>query len=63
MLGWIVRLLFVVAGFIASFFVTRDALNFSIVQMTIAVLLFTTLVGIVTFWPAIRDWTRHIFKK
>lgn len=63
MLGWAIRLLFVVAGFIASFFVARDALNFSIVQVMIVVLLFTTLVGILTFWPAIRDWTRHIFKK
>lgn len=63
MLGWAIRLLFVVAGFIASFFVARDALNFSMVQVMIVVLLFTTLVGILTFWPAIRDWTRHIFKK
>lgn len=63
MLGWAIRLLFVVAGFIASFFVARDALNFGVVQVMIAVLLFTTLVGIITFWPVIRDWTRHIFKK
>lgn len=51
MLGWIVRVLLVLAGLIASIFVTRDALNFDIVQMIVAVLLFTTIIAIAAFWP------------
>ncbi len=63
MLGWLIRLFFVVAGFIASLFVARDALNFSIVQMVIAVMLFTTCVGLITFWPQIKAWFSGRFKQ
>lgn len=56
MLNWLVRFLFVVAGFIASIFVTRDALNFGIVQMVVVVILFTTIFVIVAFWPELKKW-------
>ena len=54
MLSWLLRLLFVIAGFIASIFVARDALNFDIIQMVIAVVLMTLIVIIFAFWPEIK---------
>lgn len=63
MLGWIVRILFVLAGSIASWFVARDALNFPIIQMIIAVFLFTLAVAIVAFWPMLKDWVKYQKKK
>lgn len=59
MIEWIVRILFVLAGFIASLFVTRDALNFPVVQMIIAIILFTLLVAIIAFWPVIKNWFKR----
>lgn len=63
MLEWFVRMLFVVAGFITSFFVARDALNFGVIQMTIAILLFTILVFIIAFWPSLKKEFMKLFKK
>lgn len=52
---WIVRGLLVAAGIIASWFVARDALNFSVVQGVIAVMIFGVVVLAVALWPA--EWT------
>lgn len=38
MLGWSMRMLLVVAGSIASWFVARDALNFNIIQQMVVAL-------------------------
>jgi hypothetical protein len=46
MLGWIVRILFVVAAPITTLFVARDALNFSLIQTFVTVLLITAVVGL-----------------
>lgn len=63
MLGWLVRILLVVAGFIASWFVARDALNFDIVQMVVAIFLFTIIVAIAAFWDVLVNWLRRTDKK
>ncbi len=42
---WIIRILFAIAAFMTAFFVERDALNFGVMQMLIAVMLITLLVG------------------
>ncbi|MCC5015396.1 MULTISPECIES: hypothetical protein [unclassified Legionella] len=63
MLGWLVRILLVVAGFIASWFVARDALNFDIVQMVVAIFLFTIIVAIAAFWDLLAKWFRHTDKR
>lgn len=62
MIGWLSRILLVVSGFIASLFVARDALNFGLVQMTIAVLLFTLFVAFLAFWPMLKEWIKIIMK-
>jgi len=63
MLGWIIRILLVIAGFITSLFVSRDALNFDVIQMVVGVLLFTFLVIIIAFWPVLKAWFKRIVKK
>lgn len=62
-MGWVVRILMVVAGFITSFFISRDELKFDIIQMVVAVLLFTFLVAIIAFWPMLKVWFKRIAKK
>jgi len=63
MLGWFARVLLILAGFITSWFVARDALNFGIIQMLMAVFLFTLIVAIIAFWPTLKTWFIHIKKK
>lgn len=60
MLGLIVRLLMVIAGSITSWFVSADALNFDVIQMVIAVLVFTIIIFVIAFWSNIVGWYRRI---
>lgn len=56
MVGFIARILLVIAGFFTSFFVAEDALSFPIIQMVITVLLFTLMVATLAFLPEIKRW-------
>ncbi|MET4724481.1 LDH2 family malate/lactate/ureidoglycolate dehydrogenase [Bradyrhizobium japonicum] len=47
MLEWIVRILFVIAAPITALFVSRNALNFGLIQTFVTMLLVTGLVGLV----------------
>ena len=58
MLSWLVRLILIVSGILAEFFVARDAINFSIIQGVMALLLFGLIVFALAFWPA--RWS-HFF--
>jgi protein-S-isoprenylcysteine O-methyltransferase Ste14 len=51
MLNWIVRGLLIVAGVVASWFVTRDSPQFSLMQMAAVLLLIVLIVAILAFWP------------
>lgn len=53
-MGVIFRILFVIAGAITALFVARDALNFTIIQTFVAVLLVTAIVGAGSFWSQRR---------
>ena len=44
MMGWVVRLVLVLAGAIAAIFVARDAANFGVVQGMVAVALIAAVV-------------------
>jgi hypothetical protein len=46
MLGWIVRILFILAAPIAALMVSRDALNFGLIQTMVAMILVTGFVGL-----------------
>ncbi|MGL9618397.1 hypothetical protein QRQ56_10375 [Bradyrhizobium sp. U531] len=50
----IFRILFVIAGAITALFVARDALNFTIFQTFVAVLLATAIVGVGSLWSVRR---------
>lgn len=47
MLGWIVQILFAIAAPITALFVSRDALNFGLIQTIMTMLLVTALVGLI----------------
>ena len=58
MLGWVARGLLIAAGFLASWFVARDAPQFGLVQMAVALLLLVLVVWVLAFWP--ERWTQKL---
>ena len=59
MLRWMTRLIMVVAGVIAGWFVARDAVNFNIVQMVVGVFLITALVALAVLWETFVEWLKR----
>jgi hypothetical protein len=55
MFNWVVRALLFIAAIIASWFVARDAVNFGIIQLVVALFLITGLVAVAAFWEALAD--------
>jgi len=60
MLGWLARGLIIAAGFVTSWFMTRDSKQFGLVEMAVATLLLVIIVAVLAFWPA--RWT-HILNR
>jgi hypothetical protein len=58
MLGWVVRVLLIVAGAITGWFVARDATNFGVLQMFVMLALITVFIGALAFWPTVLSWIR-----
>ena len=52
MLGWIVRILFMLAAPIAALLVSRDVLQFELVQTFVAMILLVGFVGLAAAWTA-----------
>lgn len=52
MLAWIVRILLILAAPITALLVSRDALNFGIVQTFVAMILMVAFVGLAAAWTA-----------
>ncbi|MGY4318633.1 hypothetical protein ACVWW1_007960 [Bradyrhizobium sp. JR3.5] len=50
----IIRILFILAGFVAALFVARDTLNFDIMQMFVVVLLVTGFLMVGALWSVWR---------
>ncbi|MCP3407744.1 hypothetical protein [Bradyrhizobium sp. CCGB01] len=50
----IFRIFFLAAGAITALFVARDALNFTIIQTFVAILLVTAVLGAGTLWSLRR---------
>ena len=55
MLNWILRPIMAIAAVIAGWFVARDAVNFSMIEMVVGLLLITALVGLAACWEMIAD--------
>jgi uncharacterized membrane protein YoaK (UPF0700 family) len=60
MLGWIVRVLLIAAGVVASWFVAKDSPQFGIMQMAMALILVVLIVWVLAFWP--ERWT-HLLSR
>jgi predicted signal transduction protein with EAL and GGDEF domain len=60
MLGWVARGLLIVAGFVVSWFVAKDAPQFGVMQMAVALILFIFIVAVLAFWP--ERWT-HLLSR
>ncbi len=58
-MGWVVRILMSIAAAITGWFVARDAPNFSVIQMVVALLLIAFFVSFAAFWPALQGWFRN----
>jgi len=56
MLSWIVRGFLIVVGFVASWFVAKDAPQFGVMQMAVALILLVLVVAVLAFWP--ERWSR-----
>lgn len=52
MLGWIVRIFLALAAPITALLVSRDALNFGLVQTFVAMILIVALVALAAAWTA-----------
>ena len=57
MLSWIVRILFILTAPIRTLLVSRDALNFGLVQTTVAIVLMVAFVALGAVWTARRPRT------
>jgi hypothetical protein len=51
MLSWIVRIFFALAAPIAGLFVSRDVLNFDVIQTMVAIILIVAFVAVLALWP------------
>ena len=58
MLGWVARGLLIGAGFVVSWFVAKDAPQFGVMQMAVALILFIFIVAVLAFWP--ERWTHLV---
>lgn len=58
MLNILMRPIMIVAAIIAGWFVARDAVNFTIIQMVVALFLITALVALAAFWETVSEWLR-----
>lgn len=51
MLGWVVRIIMIVAGVVTGLFLAKDAPLFGVVQTMIMLLLLALIVSALAFWP------------
>lgn len=58
MMNLLLRPVMFFAAIIAGWFVARDAVNFNIIQMVVALFLITAIVAIAAFWETLSDWLK-----
>lgn len=51
MLAWIVRIFFALAAPITALFVSRDVLNFDVIQTMVAIMLIVAFIALIGLWP------------
>ena len=60
MVGWVARVLLIVAGFVVSWFVAKDTPQFGLMQMAVGIILFVFVIWVLAFWP--ERWT-HVLSR
>ena len=50
-ISWAIRALLIASGFLTSWLVARDAPQFGVMQMAVALILIVFIVAVVAFWP------------
>lgn len=50
MFSWLVRLILIPAGIVAGWFVAKDAPNFGVAQLVVALLMMVAVVALLAFW-------------
>ena len=60
MIAPVFRGFLIVVGFIASWFVTKDAPQFGIMEMAVALIQIVVIVAVLAFWP--ERWS-HILNR
>ncbi len=56
MVNLLLRPVMLVAAVIAGWFVARDSVNFTVIQMVVSLFLITLIVAIAAFWETLSDW-------
>ena len=59
-MNWIIRGILIVAGFVVSWFVAKEAPQFSILQMVVSLLFLALAVVVLAFWP---EWWKQILNR
>jgi hypothetical protein len=60
MFSWLARGVLIAAGFVVSWFMTKDSPQFGVMEMAVTTLLIVLIVAVLAFWPA--RWT-HILNR
>jgi hypothetical protein len=47
------------AAAITGWFVAEDAVNFSVIEMVVALFLITIIVAVAAFWETLSDWVTN----
>lgn len=55
-INWLIRPILLLAAVIAGWIVAEDSANFGVIQMAIAIILITALVGLAAFWEGAVEW-------
>jgi hypothetical protein len=58
MFSLILRGFLIAAGFVASWFVPKDAPQFGIMQMAVALIVIVVIVAVLAFWP--ERWSHFL---
>ena len=60
MVGWVARVLLIVAGFVVSWFVAKDTPQFGLMQMAVGIIVFVFVIWVLAFWS--ERWT-HVLSR
>lgn len=62
MMGWFVRLSLALASFVTAAFVARDAPNFGVVNVFVAITLLVLGLAVLAFWSPVVLWAKGAWR-